>query len=313
MRPVLETFAYAAARGSFAVGKVAAKTLPRAAILGFFQAVAAAGFYTFNGFRRRSTRNLALAFGDKMSGAEIAAIVRGSLRNFFRAFAELGFAVDGGLEPIRRDIPARGLEHLEAALAKKRGVIVISAHFGNFLLLGSRLAAEGYAVYTMINQPRGDKIAELRKGYREKIGQRTIHAYPRDEAFKEVVQVLRRNEIAIVIADEFRSRSGVEVPFFGRTVVARRGPATLALRTRAAVVPASLLRRPDGGLELVVEPELEFAHTGKIKSDVVADTLRMTEWLEKTVRAHPDQWNWMPLRWREDREQSETTEEDTTR
>src|SRR5689334_4975239 len=256
MRPVRETLAYAAARGSFAVGKVAVKTLPRGAILALFQAVADAGFYTFKDFRRRSTRNLAAAFGDHLTGAEIASIVRGSIRNFFRAFAELGLAVEDGLERIRADIPARGLEHLEAALAKNRGIIVLSAHFGNFLLLGSRLAAEGYAVYTMVNQPRGDRLAELRKRYREKIGQKTIHAYPRDEAFKEVVQVLRRNEMAIVIADEFRSGSGVEVPFFGRTVIARRGPATLALRTGAAVVPAYLLRRPGGGLELVVEPEL---------------------------------------------------------
>src|SRR5262249_424137 len=125
MRQVRETLAYAAARGSLAVGKAAVKRLPRGAILALFQAVPDAGFYTFKGFRRRSTRNLAAAFGDQLSGAEIASIVRGSLRNFFRSFAELGLAVEDGLERIRARIPSRGLEHLEAALAKKKGVIVL--------------------------------------------------------------------------------------------------------------------------------------------------------------------------------------------
>jgi KDO2-lipid IV(A) lauroyltransferase len=314
MHQVRETIAYAALKGAVGLGKTALAVLPRRAVLAVFRTAADSGFYLFKGFRERSTRNLTAARGGELTAAEISSAVRGSLRNFFRAFAELALALSGGVESIRREIPARGLEHLEAALAKKKGVIVASAHFGNFLLLGSRLAAEGYPIYTLINQPRGGKVGELRKHYRATIGQRTIHAYPRDVAFRETVQVLRRNEIVIVIADEFRSRSGIEVPFFGRTVIARRGPATLALRTGAAVIPASMVRRSDGGLELVVEPEIDFARSGRIKSDVVDATLKITLWLEKTVRAHPDQWNWMPVRWLEDEDKNSThREEEETR
>ncbi|HEY1373725.1 MAG TPA: lysophospholipid acyltransferase family protein [Candidatus Binatia bacterium] len=303
MSRVRETLAYIALVIGIESGRLLVRLMPRKLLLGLFEACAYLTYRLFGRYRERSVRNVETAFGAHPPGGS-AAIVRGSLRNFFRAFAELALALAGGVEWVRREIPARGLEHLEAALAKNKGVIVLSAHLGNFLLLGSRLTAAGYPVYTLINQRRGGKLSELRKRYRVGIGQRTIHAYPRDEAFREVVHVLRENESVVVIADEFRSRSGIEVPFFGRPVVARRGPATLALRTGAAVVPASLVRRVDGGLELAVEPEIDFARTGKIKSDVVDATLKITQWLEKTVRAHPDQWNWMPLRWLETEEKN---------
>jgi KDO2-lipid IV(A) lauroyltransferase len=167
------------------------------------------------------------------------------------------------------------------------------------MLLGSRLAAEGFKVYTLINHPRGGKIGDFADRYRAKVGQSTIHSHPRKEAFRELTEVLRENRVAIVIADEFRSGSGVRALFFGREVIARRGPATLALRTGAAVVPACLLRQEDGGLKLVVEPELELYRSGDVKADVAENTIRMTRWLEKTVAAHPDQWNWMTVQWQD--------------
>src|SRR5262249_25412880 len=213
--------------------------------------------------------------------------------------AEVGFAVESDLPAIRAEIPTAGLEHLHAALGKKQGVIVLSAHLGNFLMLGTRLAAEGLPVHVLINHPRGGPVGDLADRYREKVGQRTIHSRPRKEAFSELTEVLRQNGIAVVIADEFRSGSGVQVSFFGRTVIARRGPATLALRTGAAVVPAALLHGENGALRLEIDPEIDLCRTGDIKADVAENTRRMTRWLEKTVRAHPDQWNWFTVHWQD--------------
>jgi KDO2-lipid IV(A) lauroyltransferase len=301
MHRIVETLTYVALQIGVAAERMAIRVLPRRWLLALFKGIADVGFHLFRGFRERSTRNLKHALGSRLNDREISEIVRGSLRNFSRSFIELGLAVESGLEPIRAEIPVSGLEHLKAALEKGRGVIALSAHLGNFLLVGTRLAAEGYSIYVLINQPRSGKIPELRRRYRKKIGQKTIHAHPNDEAFRELVQILRRNEIAIVIADEFRSGSGIHVPFFGRTVIARRGPATLALRTGAAVVPAYLVRDRTGELKLVIEPELELSRTGKIKADVVENTLKITRWLERTVRSYPEQWNWMTVHWKEEK------------
>ncbi len=298
MSRVRATLAYIALLIGIWSGRLLVRLTPRRLLLGLFQGLGDLAYRLFRGYRERSARNVEAALGKQLAGGS-AAVVRGSLRSFFRSFAEVGFAVESDLPAIRAEIPAAGLEHLHAALAKRQGVIVLSAHIGNFLMLGTRLAAEGLPVHVLINHPRGGSVGDLWDRYREKVGQKTIHSRPRKEAFRELTEVLRQNGITVVIADEFRSGSGVQVSFFGRTVTARRGPATLALRTGAAVVPAALLHDEDGRLRLEVEPEIDLCRTGDVKADVAENTRRMTQWLEKAVAAHPDQWNWLGVRWQE--------------
>ena len=299
IRSFFERALYAGLRFALQAGIFLVKVFPRSLLLSVSKSMADVGFYFFRGFRNRSIGNLSLALGDRWSQEEIGRTVQRSLRNFFRDIVELGIALGVSAEEIRREIPLSGREHLEGALAKKKGVIVLSAHLGNFFLLGTRLAVEDYPLHVLINPPRDGSFRDLLNRYRLQTGQRTIYARPRRQAFRELVRVLRRNELAIVIADEFRSGSGIHVPFFGRTVLARRGPATLALRTGAAVVPVYLVRDPEGKLRMIIEPELDLVRSGRVKADVAENTVRITQWLEKVVRSYPDQWNWMNIRWHE--------------
>ncbi|MGH7775095.1 MAG: lysophospholipid acyltransferase family protein [Candidatus Binatia bacterium] len=299
MRWLAERLAHGGMWLAFEVGRSAVKIFPRPFLLSLSKALADLGFYLFHGFRKRSLRNLSLALGDRLDTREVPQIVRRSLRNFFRDFVEIGFALETSPEEIRAEIPLRGREHLEASLTKGKGAIVLSAHLGNFFLVGTRLASEGYPTYVLVNQPQSGLFPQLMDHYRLRVGQRTIHARPRQQAFRELLRVLRRNELAIVIADEYRSGTGIHVPFLGRTVLARRGPATLALRTGAALVPVYMIRDLSGGLTLFIEPEIELVRSGKIKADVRDNTLRITQWLERTVRTYPDQWNWMNIRWQQ--------------
>jgi KDO2-lipid IV(A) lauroyltransferase len=300
MRWLFGTIAYAATRSASKVASLAIRILPRRSIFALSDRLATLGYHLFRGFRKRSVANLALALGSQADYALARRIARQSLRNFFRACVETLIALESSGEQVCRDIEVQGQQHLDAALRKGNGVIVLSAHLGNFFLVGTRLALAGYEpIYVLINQPRDGQLAKLMDGYRAQVRQRRIHARPRPNALRELTEVLRRNEVAIMIADEYRRGSGVYVPLFGRKVLARRGPATLASRTGAAVVPACMLRQLDDSLRLVIEPELELVRPGKTKSAIRENTLRMTRWLERTVRNHPDQWNWMNIRWAE--------------
>jgi KDO2-lipid IV(A) lauroyltransferase len=203
---------------------------------------------------------------------------------------------------MRQRIALVGRHNLDAALSKGRGVLLLSAHLGNFFLVGSRLTLEGYASFVLINQPRDGRFAELMDDYRLRARQPTIHARPRRQALRELHDRLRQNKVVVVIADEFRRGKGIEVPLFGRTVIARRGPVTLALRTGAAIIPAFLIRQGDDSLKLIIEPELELDRSGKGSAQISENTGRMTQWLERTVRTYPDQWNWMNIRhWESER------------
>ena len=289
--------ASASTRCGFVVGCLAVRLLPRHWLFALADGLATVGYRLFKKFRLRSTANITTAFGKQLSDAAVQNVARRSLRNFFRDCVEIGIALESSDKNVRDQVPIVGKENLDAALKKGLGVVILSAHLGNFFLLGTRLAIEGYSIFVLINQPKNGQFAELMDRYRLKVKQRTIHARPRREALKQLNEILRQNEIAILIADEYRSGNGIPVPLFGHTVLARRGPATLALRTGAAVVPAYMVRQPDDSLKLVIEPELEFDRTGQSKADITENTVRLTRWLENTVRRYPDQWNWMNIHW----------------
>ena len=281
----------------FTVGCLAARFLPRIWLIRFSDLLARIGYYCFSSFRIRSVTNITAVFGDRLGRAAAEDIARRSLRNFLRSCIEIAVAMESSDDEVRDLISIVGSEHLDAALAKGSGVLILSAHLGNFFLVGSRIAIDGYAVSVLVNQPRESHLARLLDKYRLQIRQKTIHAHPRKEALKVLRETLRRNEVAVIISDEYRRGTGIEVPLFGRTVIARRGPATMALRTSAAIVPACLIRQGDGALKLVIEPELELDRSGKSGDHIRENVIRITQWLEGKVQAYPDQWNWMNIRW----------------
>lgn len=255
------------------------------------------GYYLFRGFRTRSTANLRLALGDRLSAGEIDSVARQSLRSFLRACVEIGVTLGSSDDRIKSEIPIVGRKHLDAALAKGKGVLLLSAHLGNFFLVGCRIAVDGLPVFVLVNQPREGRFAALMDEYRLEARQKTIHARPRHLALRELMEVLRRNQVALMIADEYRRGSGIEVPLFGKRVIARRGPVSLALRTGAAVVPACMVRQADDSLRLVIEPELELERGERNADAIRENTMRITRWLERTVRSYPEQWNWMNIHW----------------
>ena len=280
----------------FKIGCAAIRVCP-GAIFRLSDALAKVGFYLFSGFRARSIANIRIALGDRLGASEIDSIARQSLRNFLRACVEIAVAVESSDDKIRADIPVVGRKHLDAALAKGNGVLLLSAHLGNFFLVGCRVAVDGLPAFVLVNQPRDGRFAELMDQYRLEARQKTIHARPRPRALRELTEVLRRNQVAVVIADEYRRGSGIEVPLFGKTVIARRGPVSLALRTGAAVVPACMVRQADDSLRLVIEPELELERDQRNAEAIRENTIRITRWLERTVRSYPEQWNWMNIHW----------------
>jgi KDO2-lipid IV(A) lauroyltransferase len=295
LRWITSKIAFLAYWFAMKIGCCAVKSFPRP-IFWLADRVAAIGYRFFGKFRSRSLTNIRVALGDRLDDRTIELTARRSLRNFILACVELADAVESDDEQLRRRIAFVGRHNLDAALSKGHGVLLLSAHLGNFFLVGSRLALDGYASFVLMNQPRDGRFAELMDEYRLRVRQPTIHARPRRQALRELQRVLRQNRVVVVIADEFRGGKGVEVPFFGRTVIARRGPVTLALRTGAAIVPAFCIRQADDSLKLIIEPELELDRSAKGNSQIGENTMRMTQWLERTVRNYPDQWNWMNIR-----------------
>lgn len=244
-------------------------------------------------YRQRMEENLAAAMGKEISSPERRrALVRRAWRNFAQGVLETSRAMHLSRGEILSKVAIEGEQHLKRALEKGKGVIALSAHLGNFTMVGCRLAAAGYPFSVVVKQPRDRRFARLIDGYRERVGIQTISAKPRREAVRGILKALRGNRIVLLIADEFKS-GGVEVDFFGRGRPAPRGPATLALRTGAATLTMFATRNAQDHLTLRIGPEIELVRAEDLEESVAANTALFTKQLEAMIRRYPDQWNWL--------------------
>jgi KDO2-lipid IV(A) lauroyltransferase len=267
--------------------------VPERWLTGFTHVCAWIAFRLCWTYRRRMEANVELALGDEIKEpAARHAMVWRAWRNFAQGILDTGAVMHWAKEKIIARIGIEGEEHLARALAAERGVIALSAHLGNFPLIGARLAAAGYPFSVVVKHPGDERFARLIDRYRAQVGIHTIPAKPRRQAVRGILRALRENRIVLVIADEFKS-GGVMVNFMGRSSPAPRGPATLALRTGAATLPMFAARQNDGSVKLSIGGPIEPIRKQDLEESVAATTAHFTRYLETAIRRYPDQWNWL--------------------
>ncbi|MDD5583575.1 MAG: hypothetical protein PHV55_00775, partial [Candidatus Omnitrophica bacterium] len=193
--------------------------------------------------RRIAMESLSIAFPQK-SLAEKKKIARG----FFVFMAQGSFELLYFLRNTRNldDVTIEGKENLDEALAQKRGVIIVTAHIGNFPLMSLKLVKEGYKVSFVTRPMRDEKAGDYLHNLRVGSGVKTIFSYPRRECVLGITKALRDNEIVILQMDQNFGTGGVWVKFFGLLAATPTGPVTLGLRTRACIVPAYIHRKGEG-------------------------------------------------------------------
>jgi KDO2-lipid IV(A) lauroyltransferase len=252
-----------------------------------------ATFTLLRKYRARMEDNITLAMsGEFPLPEQRRALVRRIWSNLSKGLLETLWMMHASKAEIVGRIALDGEEHLQRALAAGKGVIALSAHLGNFTMIGARLAAAGYSFTALVKHPGDRRFAQLINDYRAQLGIQTISAKPRREAVRGILKALRANSIVLVIADEFKSE-GIEVDFFGRRSPVPRGPATIALRTGAATLPMFATRDDQGRLTLSIGPRIELIDRGDREQNVAANTALFTQHLEAAVRRYPDQWNWL--------------------
>src|SRR3990170_7646299 len=287
---------YRSLEGIFLILSKLVRTLP----LDLFQRLSAPivkGLVCFVIPRRRIIKNLNAAFGQRYSPATKKGIAKGVREHFVRNLMDCFFQL-GHPEYVRQVATIQGLENLESALAKGKGVIALGAHIGNFVLVGARLGVEGYSFHTLFRIPSDPRIGTIVCNYlAPRFHQRVIPSRPRRVAVRQILSALNRNEIVFILGDNLK-KGKVQTLFFGQRVFSPRGPVSLALRSGAAVVPLYLIRNYQGGMELTIEPEIALRRNGRLSEDVTQNTHHIVGYLENLIRRYPDQWNWLTVRMR---------------
>jgi KDO2-lipid IV(A) lauroyltransferase len=214
-------------------------------------------------------------------------------RNFGVSLAEFFKAPSMTQPEIERILTVVGLEHLDAAFAEGKGVLLITGHFGNWELMARYICMRGYPVAVIARDADDRGTTELITMLRERSGYRV---FPRGNAARLVLKALRANEAVGILPDQ--NAGDVFVEFFGQKAGSVAGPAVFHLRTGAPLVPLFNVRLPDDRHRVEILPPLRFEPSGDAQADYQRIMQALHDVLEGYVRRYPDQWLWLHDRWK---------------
>ncbi len=245
--------------------------------------------------RKVALDNLRAALPE-LGRAERRRIARACFRQLARCAVE--FLRLPGLDRARAEelVEHSGLEHLERAVAQGRGVIAVTAHFGNFDLLACAQALRGLPLFVVSRQQSNQGINRFWMRVRAATGLGLLPA--KDSVFQIHKRLRQGAVVALVIDQHMPVGRGIAVEFFGRPASTTHAPALLALTSRVPILPVTIERLAAGRHRVVIEPALSWSPGPDREQDVAAITLQLNRWLEGRIRQRPDHWLWIHRRWK---------------
>jgi KDO2-lipid IV(A) lauroyltransferase len=260
-------------------------------------------FHAIKGRRNVAVSNIHLAFPE-MSEAAAQRMARRSAQNFAMMFCEFMHLRTASPAEVRAYTDVEGLEHVHNGLQQGRGVLLLTAHLGNWEVMGARATQE--FPLTVIARPTSNAgveahIAQVRAAA-------GIGVISKFDTGRAALNVLRGNGTLGILPDQHAGAEGLLLPMFGHHTRFITAIPRLAFLSGAPVVPAFGVRRTpwlaDGRIVARVSSGIAL---GKVAGEtstrsrdeaILEGTRRVISEIEKIVRRHPDQWLWMHRRWR---------------
>ena len=194
-------------------------------------------------------------------------------------------------------VQIEGEEILNEALAASKGVVLVTAHLGNYEMAAQAIPCTlGVPLASVAKQMRSALLNRLIHNMRTRFGNRVIY---KKGALPEMTQTLRKGSVVAILMDISRRFEGVEVQFFGRRATATPSAALLGLRCRSPIVPAFSHRTHEGELIVQIEHPIDVRRTNHLRYDLRFNTQLITDRVERAAKKYPDQWNWTLKRWKE--------------
>ncbi len=247
------------------------------------------GYYLWPRGRRAMLRN----YRRVLRGAparEVRRTARRSLVNYCRYLAD--FVRFPSLSRQQLVAAVNGDESfaaLDRALEHGKGAIIVCMHFGNWDLGAGAAAARGYPVTVVAETFPDPRLDEMVAGARERLGMSIVKM---EKAGPSLLRALKHNGLLALLIDRSVPGDGVRVEFFGEQVEVPAGPARIALRSGATVIPAAFARRDPKGM--AVRTLTDFGITYEPSGDETRDVRELTQAImrshERFIREHPEQW-----------------------
>jgi KDO2-lipid IV(A) lauroyltransferase len=243
--------------------------------------------------RRRALKQLQQ--GLNLPTAEAEKIVKKLFVNLGQTLLEVMYTPTMIADNFEKYVTIENKHYLEEAVAEGHGVVILTAHIGNWEWLGAALALAGFPITTVIKRQPNDQHTRILNEYRELAG---IEIFARGTTeLVGAAKALKKGKALGFLADQDGGEHGAWVDFFGQKAATPLGPAVFAKRFHSPVIPAFIVRQPGGGHRLLLYSPLYCEDTGNDERDLYNLTVRMTKIIEDTIRRHPEEWLWFQKRW----------------
>lgn len=241
---------------------------------------------------KRGIRNITI--GLSIPEEEATKIMDELVKNIGRSVMEIMYMPNLSKEFISKHIEMRGVEYLDSALGEERGVVILTAHVGNWEWMGAALAAHGYPSTTIVKKQPNAQFTRLLNEYREMVG---LEVFARGGSeMMGAIRAMKQKKLLGFLADQDGGFEGLPVEFLGQESSAVLGPAIFAQKFKAPVVPVFTSRK-DGGHIVHILPPLYFKDTGNEAEDIFRLTEETVKTTEAFIKEHPTEWLWFQHRW----------------
>lgn len=253
-------------------------------------------YWVLPGRRAVARQNLERAFRGERSGCELERLCRESFQHLGMMLVEACTFYFRPPAVLLSRVDVEGVDHLKAAAAQARGILLLTAHFGNWELLAAAHAHTGYPLSVIVRPLDSPLLDRVVTRLRKRSG---VEVIPKRRALRGVREALRRGWMVGILLDQNASRrEGVFVPFFGDPASTSKSLALLALWSGASVVPVFIQRDARGRHRVTIEPPIPPPASGDRERDILAYTTVFARVVEDRIRQAPAQWFWMHRRWK---------------
>ncbi len=251
-------------------------------------------FYLLSRERKKTIDHLESVFEKEKSKKEINLTARSVFENFGKMTAECCI-IEKFIKNPESLVRHSGFEHLDRALALGKGIVIITAHFGNWEIMGGYAAMKGYPITVIAKKLYFEKYNEFILNLRKKMNVQVIY---NREPPRSMLKVLKNNGILAFLADQDQDiAGGVFVDFFGRSAYTPTAPVRFAMATGAALIPAFIIRE---GMRhhIDTQPPIELTQLEDRNESVRLNTQKWASIQETFIRQHPHLWAWNHKRWK---------------
>jgi len=284
----------------FKMGSAIARAMPPVMVEGVTRVGGVGAAHVSPTRRAQVERNLRRIYGPDFGGLALRRAVDKTFESYARYWAE-SFRLPGtSLAALDAGMAHEGVEHLDAALEAGRGSIMAIPHLGGWEWAGFwEAAVRKHPVTVVVEKLDPPELFEWFVDLRRSFGMHVVPLGP--EAAGHVVRALKANHVVCLLCDRDIGGGGIEVEFFGERTHLPAGPATLALRTGAALIPTAAYFNGRGHLG-VCRPPIPIERTGRLREDVARISQLVANELEVLIRREPEQWHLMQPNWPSDYE-----------